>query len=176
MTRTTSAALDTELAKTISEIGYLVQVGTLTPQRWSNIGQVSWNSLTWLDKSFELTGLSFNPDEELSATLTISNHDGTAATLFNNPAEHLYDVVVVVYEFARGALSLLDVPLMGTLTVNSCEITPAKVTLQLRDQNTNAKFSPRRRICPAEGFNFATQEGLVISWNGEIYTVEPDPN
>jgi hypothetical protein len=171
--RTVSSALSTELANTITEVGYLVEINLASVQRWSNIGQVSWNAQTWLDRSFEIGGLDFNAESELTARLAIANHDGVAGALFIDPTESMYDLTVTIYQFARGALGASDVPLIATMAVDACRITPDRVTLDLAEVNTDAQFSPRRRIAPSEGFSFATPAGVTIPWGNETYTVEP---
>lgn len=169
--RTVSSALSTELGKSITEIGYLVQLGLSSVARWSNIGQVSWNSQTWFDRSFQVAGLDFNADSELKARLDIANHDGVAGALLLDPSESMYDLTVTIYQFARGALAIDDVPLVATMAVDACRVTPERVTLDLTESNTDAQFSPRRRIAPPD-FAFATPAGTVIAWGNEIYTVE----
>lgn len=174
MPRTTSAALNTQLGNTVSDVGYFVQIGLSSIQRWSNIGQETWNGQTWLERSFAVSGLNFSSEDDLSATLTIANHDGVAGALFINASEKLYNVSVTIYQFARGALAAGDVPLIATMTIVSCKIKNDTVVLTLGDIKTEAIYSPRRRISPADGFNFATPAGITIVWGGEIYITEPD--
>lgn len=176
MPRSLSAALQTELAKTITSVGYLLTVGLSTPQHWSNIGTVTWNAINWTDTDFDLSGLDFNADADLAARLTIQNLDGAAGAIFLSATEHLYDIVVTVYQFARGALAVGDVPQIATLAVDDCEITPERVTLSLTDKNVDAQVSPRRRIAPSDGFNFATPAGTILTWGNEIITLEAADN
>lgn len=172
MPRTTSAALDAELAKAITSVGYLVQVGFVATERWSNIGQVTWNALNWLDRPFNIEGLEFSADSALACRMTIANHDDVAGAKFRATTEHMYDIVITLYQFARGALGVLDVPVIASMVINTCTINPERVSLDLGELSTDAQFSPRRRIAPSDGFNFATPAGTVIPWGNEILTVE----
>jgi hypothetical protein len=173
MPRILSSALLTELAKTVTTVGYLVQIGTTTPQRWSNIGAVTWNALAWSDMDFVVEGLEFSSDVDLTARLTVQNLDGVAAALFLSASEHLYNVVVTIYQFAHGALGVGDVPLIAVMAVDACDVGLDKVVLSLTDANVDAAFSPRRRVAPTDGFNFAAPGGTVIAWGNEILTLAP---
>lgn len=182
MPRSISSALATELAKTITSVGYLIEIGTTTIRRWSNIGQVTWNSQTWQDVDFSIDGLAFDADADLAARLIIQNLGGiagetpstkTAAEIFLSSTEHMYDITVTVYQFARGALATIDVPKIAVMAMNDCEIGLDRVSINLMESKSEAAFSPRRRISPTDGFNFATPAGAVIVWENEILTVEP---
>lgn len=172
MPRSISSALSTELAKTITSVGYLVHITTTTPQRWSNIGQVSWNSQTWADVDFSIDGLQFDIDAALSARLSIQNLDGTAGTLFLADSETISTLTVTVYQFEREALAVADVPKIAVLAIADCEVTPTRVVLQLVEQKSEAAYAPRRRINPTNGFYFATPPGSTIVWGNEILTLE----
>jgi hypothetical protein len=182
MPRSVSSALATAIAQKITSVGYLIEIGTTVTRRWSNIGQVSWNSLTWQNVSFALEGLAFDADASLAANLTIQNLAGIAgespsttkaADIFLSSTEHMYDILVTVYQFERSALAAIDVPKIAILAINDCEIGVDKVKVSLVENKSDAAFSPRRRISPTDGFYFATPAGTVLQWENEILTVEP---
>ena len=173
MSRTVSVALANELDNPISEPGHLVQVSLTSTLRMSDIGQVTWNALTWLERSFTITGMDWNSDSELKGTLSVANNDGVIGALVTVPAEKAYLLTVTIYYFARGALGVSDVPLMATMAVDSIQVSRDRVIFELTESNTDSRFSPRRRIAPTFGFKFATPAGTVIPWGGEIYEVEP---
>lgn len=171
MTRPISGALATELAKTITSVGYLVELGLTTPMRISNIGQVTWNSLTWADQDFSVQGLVFDADQPLVGQLAIQNVDGAIASTLLAPTEKMYETSVTIYQFARGALGLSDVPKIAVMAIASLEVTLERVSLALVESKSATASSPRRRVSPDFGFNFATAPGTQFGWGNQIVTI-----
>lgn len=171
MPRPISSALATELAKTITSVGYLVELGLTTPMRMSNIGAVTWNSLSWADQDFAVEGLVFDADVPLTGQLSIQNLDGAIASTLLAPAEKMYDTTVTIYQFARGALAAGDVPKVAVMAIASLEVALERVTLALVEAKSATAFSPRRRVTAAFGFNFATAPGTTFQWGNEIVTI-----
>lgn len=175
MPRTVSSALATELAKTITSVGYLVEIGTSTPKRLSNIGTVTWNSLTWSNSDFSVDGLAFDTDQPLTASLAIQNLDGVMGAALLSSSEKMYSTLVTIYQFARGALAAGDVPKVAVMAISTLEVTLARVSLSLVEAKSATSFTPRRRVTPAFGFSFATAPGTTFQWGNEIITLEaPD--
>lgn len=179
MPRDISSALATELAKTITTVGYLVEIGFSSVRRWSNIGQVTWNSQTWQDVDFAVDGLSFDPDAPLSATLTIPNVGIPAgesvypSALFIDPTLALTTIPITVYQFAYGALAVADVPKVAVMAIDGVDFSHAAVRIALAESKDAAAFSPRRKINTTNGFKFATPAGTVIPWQGEVFVAGP---
>lgn len=181
MTRSISSALATELAKTITTVGYLVEIGLSSVRRWSTIGQVTWNSQTWLDVDFVIEGLSFDPDSPLTGTLTVQNlaapagESVRAAEIFLDSAVIPANVPVTVYQFAAGALAAGDVPNLAVMAIGGIEFSHQSVQIALEESKGAAAFSPRRRVNATNGFKFATPSDQVIVWENEIFVTSP-PN
>ncbi len=172
MPRSVSSALATELAKTITSVGYLVEIGLTTPKRLSNIGTVTWNSLTWTASDFTVEGLSFDTDQIISARLSIQNLDGVIGTALLASGEAMYETLVTVYQFARGAVAVDDVPKLAVMAVESLEVTVERATLSLKEAKAVTAFTPRRRVAPAFGFYYAAAPGSSFQWGNEIITLE----
>lgn len=172
MPRAISSPLATELAKTITSVGYLVEIGTSTPKRLSNIGTVTWNSLTWTNSDFSVDGLAFDTDQPLTASLAIQNLDGVMGAALLSSSEKMYSTLVTIYQFARGALAAGDVPKIAVMAIAAMEVTLERVTLSLVESKSSTSFTPRRRVTPAFGFSFATAPGTTFQWGNEIITLE----
>jgi hypothetical protein len=64
------------------------------------------------------------------------------------------------------------VPKIAVMAVASLEVTLERVTLALVESKSATAFSPRRRVSPAFGFNFATAPGTQFAWGNQIVTIE----
>lgn len=170
MPKSISVALQAELDKTVTSIGYLVQWNMAPIIRWSDLGDITWNSLIWVSADFKITGLRFDPEKDLEATISIQNLDNTIGALFLTT--QMADVTVDIYQVSRGALAVVDVVKLGSFAVDKSEIKIDRVIVQLVAMSSLYSFSPRRRIDPYNGFNYAMPSGSVIIWENEIATVE----
>lgn len=171
MLRTLSSALATEFAKSVTQPGYLVQIGLSTPLRLSNIGTVSWNSLTWTASDFTVDGIAFDADQPTSGRLSIQNLDGVIGALLLSASESMYDTAVTVYQFDRGALAADDVPKLAAMSIATLDVTIERVTLALVESQGSSQYSPRRRVSSGFGFEYATAPGSTFQWGNEIFTV-----
>lgn len=169
MPRTISTALQAEFNKTVTRVGYLVQVNVSPVVRWCNVGTVSWNSNTWSAFDFEVQGFTASADAVAQPTLNVQNLDSSAASTFLNA--NMSTLSIDVYQVAPSALAVGDVVRLGKFFVSSCEISLDKAQLRLIPEVLMDAFSPRRKIDAGSGFNFALADGTQIYWNGETYLV-----
>lgn len=174
--RTISSALNTELTRNTTSVGYLMNVNfpTASDLNWSNIGAVTWNSISWQDRDFQVIGLNFDVEEQLSATIKIPNLTKSGETLPSDiflGNDKLYDAPVTIYQFARGALALADVPKIAYLAINGAKINANEVVLTLGEFKLQGGFSPVRKINNTFGFKFCQPPGTRIVWGGEILVV-----
>src|SRR5574343_333409 len=107
MPRTVSTALQAELDKTITRLGYFISLSTSPVLQMSNVGTQSWNSKVWVDYSFEVTGIG-NAGE---VQLRIQNLDSLAAATFMTA--DMSQVTCDVWQFAPAALAVGDVAKLG---------------------------------------------------------------
>ncbi len=169
MPRTTSSALDTAIAATITSIGYLVFIDIPgLPIRLSNIGTQVWNGNTYDESDFQLSGISLNVDAPLSgATMRVQNYDNGAASILLGNA--IANVPVTIYQFSRGTLGAADVPTIGTWEISGAEIGLDFATITLAPEKARKLFAPRKRVDPANGLAMATPAAAVVQWGTEIY-------
>jgi len=172
MPRSISSPLAAELAKTVTSVGYLVEIGLTTPKRLSNNGTVTWNSLTWTASDFSVEGLSFETDQVLAARLSIQNLDGVIGAALLSSSESMYETLVTIYQFERDALASGDVPKLAVMAIESLEVSVERASLALKESKAATAFTPRRRVAPAFGFYYAQAPGSSLQWGNEIITLE----
>lgn len=167
MTRTVSAPTATAAAQTITQPGILLQVGFTFVQRLSSRGDVTWNGFTWLAANIRMGQLQEAPNGSATMQVLVGNTDLAfgAACLGEAPQ----DKAVSLWQFFEGATAAGDpVPIFSGV-IDSCDITPAAVTLQLSSLNQRTLIIPRRRITADAGFNHLLPAGRVIEFDGVRY-------
>lgn len=172
MPRTITAALAVELAKTVTSVGYLIQINASQILRWSNLGDVTYLGVPWVDVDFAIEGLSWDSDRDPECSLQIQNLDNAIAALFLNEA--MADVTVDLYQFARGALASGDASQLARFVLGNTKIKLDKLEVPLIGQSSLSEFSPRRRIDQVNGFYFALPRGTQLVWENEILIAEPE--
>lgn len=164
MGRTLSGPTSTATAQTITQPGYLVQLGFSSVLRYSSRGDEIWNGQNWLANNVQVGTISETPNGGVSLGLTIGNTDLAfgAVCLTEQPQ----DKAVSVWAFYEGAVALADPILIFDGVIDSCDISQSAVQLTLSDLNAKTLFIPRGRITRANGFNRLSPVGRVISFNG----------
>lgn len=169
MPRTISTALQAELDKTVTRLGYLVSLNASPAVRLCDLGTVTWNSLSWSSADIEVRGIGGSTEKLAQPSLKIQNLDDViGAGLMNADMSSL---TVDVYQVAAGALAVGDVVRLGRYFVNSAEIGLDSATVSLVPEVLVDAYSPRRRIDTGSGFSYALPEGTQIAWGNEIYFV-----
>ena len=172
MPRAVSAALQTELSKTITRLGYLLSFSTTPPLRLCNVGAVEWNGLIFIEYDFTLEGAGYDVNGSNPCTLRIQNLDDAVAALFS--LADFSAVTCDVWQIAPAAVATADAARLGRYALGECEIGVDWMRLQLEPENALAAFSPRRRVDPSYGFYHALPEGSKIAWENEVYIVGGD--
>lgn len=169
MARTISTALQAELDKTVTRIGYLLELNTSPVLRWCNLGEVTWDSVVWVPYDFELSGVGSADDGPSRASLKVQNLDSAAAAALLDA--DMAALVLDVWQVAPAATGASDVIRLGRYLVDDLEISTDKLELRLLPEGSVDAFSPRKRIDPSNGFNYALAPGVTIAWESEIYVV-----
>ena len=166
MSRSISSPLATEFAKRVTRVGYLVQIsGGAYPLNLCDLDTVSWDAKVWSAYSFALSGIGSGGE----AGLEIQNLDSAIASYFSSL--DLSSATCDVWQVAPSALGASDVVRLGRYMLGACEITTDRMGVRLIPQRSLTSFSPRRRIDPSNGFNFAIPDGTKIPWESELYIV-----
>lgn len=167
MTRALSSPTAIAVAKLITEPGYLIQLGFSFVYRFSSRGDITWNSLSWVENNVQVGAMQELPNGNVALTVNIGNTDRTfgAACLTEAPQEK----PVSIWAFYGTALAVGDpVQIFGGV-IESCDISEATVALRLSALNMNTLFVPRQRITRAAGFNRLSPAGRVFQFNGARY-------
>jgi hypothetical protein len=167
MPRTLSVTTQAEIAKTVTRPFWLLYIGFTPALRYSS-GPQATNGYTWTPNDFVAT---VSPDNN-QGTLRIQNTDYVFGGLVLSNG--IADVPIKIYTlYGTGAYSAGDEELLFDGVGGSCTIDPRWVTIDLKVARTAVMFSPRIRCSKEMGFNHLPPEGLVISWQGEQYTLPP---
>lgn len=172
MGRTVTAALQAELSKPITRIGYLLEFSSLPILRWCDVGDVTWNGFIFSEYDVEVRGLGGSADGASNASLKVQNLDDAAASVFVDM--DMGAVTLDVWQVAPAAVALADVVQIGRFMLGDLEIGIDYLTAPLIPERSLDAFSPRRRVDPSNGFKFALPAGTKISWENEIYVVEEE--
>jgi hypothetical protein len=172
VTRAVSTGLQAELDKTVTRIGYLLQINGSEIRRWSNLGDTTYLAVPWAGVDFDISGLRWDTDRDPDCTLKVSNLDSAVAAWFM--LEQLQDVTVDIYQFAPAALADGDASYLAKFVFDSCQIKLDVLEARLVAYSSLYAYSPRRRVDSSNGFNFALPKGTQVTWGNEVYIVEPE--
>jgi hypothetical protein len=167
MTRAVSAPTAAAASQTITQPGYLLQVGFSFVGRYSSRGDVNWNGLDWLAANLQVGELQEQPNGSTTLTVQVGNTDRAFGALcLNEPPQ---EKPVSVWAFYEGAIALGDpVQIFGGV-IEDCDISEAAVTLRLSQSNQGTLVIPRKRITRDAGFNRLSPAGRVIEFDGVRY-------
>lgn len=168
MARTLSATTQTEIAKTITKPFWLVYIGYSPVLRYSSGPTAQEGATIWTCNDMLV---SVSPDKN-TGTLKIQNTD----YVFGNAVltDGIADISIKIYQlYGSGSYSSGDEELLFDGVGGSCVVDLRWVTIGLEVAKTSVMFSPRIRCSKEMGFNHLPPEGLVISWQGEQYSLPP---
>lgn len=174
--RTITSALQTEFDETVTSVFYLIQITGTQILRWSNGhgDDITFQGVPWIDMDFDITGLSFDPDKDPECGIKVNNMDGAVAAFLRT--EPIAECIIDIYQMARGATADDDIPMLVRMVFGDCEIGPDFLSGSLLGYASRYAFSPRRRVDPYNGFNFALPRGTKIVWGTETFILEPIDN
>lgn len=173
--RTLSTPTQTEIAKTYTDPGYLVEIAFSTVVRLSSRGDVSWNGSSWLGsesgRDVGVDGLGSDGQGAQTGSLTLGNADNVVGALVLN--EGVAGRAVKVWKFYEGATAAADPAQIFSGCGDEAEIGLTEVRISLVSESLQSLDSPRTRITKANGFNHLPPAGTIINWGGQAYRLEP---
>lgn len=171
MARGISGDLQIELSKTITRVGYLLEFSGLSQTlRWCDIGNVTWNGNIFVPYEFTISGIGDSVDGNRTPSLKVQNLDNAAAAIFANA--DMSAAKLTAWQVAPAAVDPEDPVPLGVFMFGDMEIGLDTLSLRLVNELMLDAYAPRRRVDPANGFNYAMPEGTQIAWENEIYIVE----
>lgn len=172
MPRSVSAALQIELSKVVTRVGYLLSVNAAPALRWCNLETVNWNGMVFVDYGFEVSGVGGSVDGPAAAVLSVQNLDNAVAAAF--AVIDVTTTTVDLWQVAPAATATADVVKLGRYLLGPMQIELERLTVRLIPENSLDAFSPRRRVDQANGFFYALPEYSKIPWESEVYVVGSD--
>lgn len=168
--RTLSTPTQTEIAKTYTDPGYLVEIAFSTVVRLSSRADVSWNGSTWLASNVRVDGLSSDGQGAQTGVLTLGNADNVFGALVLN--EGVAGRAIKVWKFYDGATAAADPVQVFSGWGDEAEIGLTEVRISLVSESLESLSSPRNFINKANGFNHLPPAGTIINWGGQAYRLE----
>ena len=171
MSRTLSSPTAAEVAKVITQPGYLMLLNFAVAGifRFSSRGDVTWAGFPWINQNLKVGAIQEQANGNTSVSVSIGNADLAfgAVCLGENPQEQ----AVAIWEFYEGAIATDDPVLRFGGVIDSVDIGGDLVQLVLSANNNNTMVIPRKRITRDSGFNRLMPAGRVIPFNGVNYTL-----
>jgi len=171
MPRTVTASFQTELEKTITKTGYMVAFNTTPAIQLCNVGSFTWASKLFIEADVIVSGLSWG-DNAQGGSVSIQNLDNTIGAVFMLAS--IPSILCDIWQVNPNAIGVDDPVKLNTFVITGVDIGLDRVELQLTAQSTLDAFSPRRRIDPYFGFNYAMPDGSKITWENENITIGAD--
>lgn len=176
MARTVPAAVQAEFDKSVTTVGYLVEILTSPPLRFCDVATVTHGGKTFIPYDFTIRGLS-GSNVARGGVLEIQNLDDTAASVFVDA--DMSAVKCNVWQVAPNAADATGANTtpaikLGEFSLGALDISLDRLTVQLISPASLDAFAPRRRVDPSNGFRYALPDGTQIAWENEIYVVGED--
>ena len=170
--RSLSSPTLTAVAHSITEPRWFLEIGFSTVVRLSTNGDMSWNSLSWADGAFTVSGLSWDNSISQSVTVNFEDADNAIAAFVLN--EEIADRSLKLWVFDAKATGTAD-PLLVFDGVCSAVSGSGNGSLKLQAVKLNSKAVELPRgtystVLPAELFAPA---GTVIQWGNTKITLNP---
>ena len=170
--RNLSSALQTALAKTITQPGFLVTIafasGTLN---FSSRGTVTINSVTYTGSDLDVSGLGADAKGEQQGAVKIGNTDGAIGAIILGEATADWTVTVQVYDAAATATG--DPVQIFTGTGNGATCDERWASISVTSGKTITQLLPSEYITAEQGFSYLPPAGMRIVAGNEIYTLQP---
>lgn len=178
MTRAVTAALQAELSKTVTRLGYLARItlsvvagATRSSQvlQWSNLGDVTYAGTLWVGVDLDVQNLKFDANQDPTCSIKVQNLDNQLSAFMLTV--DMTDATVELYQFAPAALANGDAVQLALMVVDDCTIDLDYIQMKLVPAAGAYAWSPRRRVDSAYGFGYALPAGSILPWGSETFVL-----
>jgi len=170
--RSLSSPTLTAIAQTITEPRWFLQIDFSTVLRLCTNGSTSWNSQTWSDGAFTVSGLSW--DSSITQNITLNFEDSDLAIAALVLGEDIADRAIKVWVFDAEATANADPVLVfdgAGLSASGGSDGQLKVSAtRLNSKTVDLPRGTYRNNLPAELFAPA---GTVVRWGSGTITLNP---
>lgn len=172
MKKVVSANVSTEVARTVTRPGYLVEIAFSTPFRISTRGDINWNGAVFITWGAEVDIEVDASRSALAGTLRLHNTENALGTLIL--LEGIADRPIRIWSFYGETPGLFDAVPQLFGVGDGASIDPGKgtVTISVMQAGGTTLYSPRSYITREGGFNFVPAAGSLYSWGGEQFRLE----
>ena len=166
---------------TQTQPGYLVEVvfsdETL---RLSSFGNITWDSLSWLDSRIGISGISVNGSGSSTGQITfgtIADDPSLTVGYALSATKGFMGSRISIWTFDAGLVSGGVLPLEDAIYVfqgvwDDVQISELEVAVNVSSVNILSLYAPRVKIIKENGFNYLQPKGLKIPWGSEVFVLE----
>ena len=172
MPKTLPAELEAQVGQRVTRPGWLVYVGFSTPLYLASFKDTVYDGHNWQRADVAVRSLTDGDGGGQSAAIEIGNNNNQLSAFILN--EGINDKTIRIYKAYYGD----DGTLSGVKGLfqgfgNGADLSAiTSVTIFAETSSKWAYFSPRFRICEANGFNYLLQEGTVLDWGKTSVVLE----
>jgi hypothetical protein len=169
--RPTTAKIDAAVVADVQSPGYLVQLDFSAPIRLCNRGTVVWGGHTWFQGGVSVSNLTTAEGGGKGCVISIPNNAfAFSAVVLGETASGKR--VRVWKIFGDAPFSDDDAVLQFDGLIDDVPNLVNEVTLNCSTQNLRTTSIPNVTIGPPY-FNNMPRTGQTITWDGEVYELEP---
>lgn len=166
--RTVSSATSSKLDGPSYEPGWLIDLKTTSPLRFSTRGTVTWNSLVYIPAVVEVRNVA---DDSSDGSILFRDSTLAIQTLVRTTT--LVGRRVALARFYEGALGFSDpIWFFDGYIGGARESVPPAIELSLTRGALARGKAPNRRISSVTGFNILAPEGKVIRFRASNFRLE----
>lgn len=170
MTRSISAPTLAAIAAQFTQPGYFVQIDWSSITRLTSRSSRSWNGQFWVGGFVEVRSVTWSADGTQDGTVILQNGTGAYGVVALD--EGVADKRVQIWIFDAAATATGDPVKIFDGVGDSCDISPATVTVKLVSQRSGVLNSPRQYITRESGDTIVPASGTVITWGGQTYRLQ----
>lgn len=169
--KTLSAAAETAITSTVREWRTLVEISFTTPLRYSSGDNITWNSLSWVARPFDISAITTTTGGVGSIRLTLFNRDNalTSQFLSVNPRGKAVTVWALYgagpWVLADG-IELFSGVLDGVLEIGDSVVIEAAAT------RSGVLQVPSISVAHVTGLQRLPQPGDKFYWGGSMTSID----
>ena len=169
MTRVTSTAIQTEIAKTNNLSFHIAKIEFENATSYISEGpEVSFSGHPYLDSSLSVKGISFGNAGFEKATIELLDYSNSAISLFlQNKIIDVVCTISIVYRDSSGAFTTPVILAVGILNPKS--MSEDKVVLELSPKGKLSSFYPKTYFNSDNGATYLATSGKIVEWGDEKF-------
>jgi len=173
MARTLTSPTATALAQRYHSDGkWLLEIGFVTPLLLTNGATLTWNSQTWTEAAFAVSGIEWDGTLKSNVSITFDDPSGAIEQTCVSDKLTMRDVKLWLYQ--RGATALADPIQIKPLKGRTYSV-PQRNQVVITASLAPAKTIPGKNFRSVVPDTLFAQDGLVVAWGSTTITVDVRP-